>query len=1437
MQSLSQFSRGINTDNSKINQPDGTVTFVFNGVQLSQEGDLLNYSNEKGTSRTVFNFPTGFKIIGGDILNTDFIVFLVDPINGYSQIGIIDNTFTYTRKAPSNDTGDQLGFSIEHQIDCVSRKLFTGDRIVYFVDFNRPFGFLNLDNPPADIDLEDDTKLVPNQSLTNIDLSAIEETSGNLHVGVYQVVTRYKTLSLNPTAFGIVSQPIPIVEGLRADGRNKYDGEYFDYGPVQKSIKLEISNVDTSYPFLEVIIIYYNNSTNTFTAVALPLINITDNILFVSYNGTEQDITAITQEEISQLPISYTTAKCIEQKDSMLLLSNLKDNTATFDVELQEIANNIRVTYKINEIEYLDGSTAITTLAFAINGSPYITVTPTDTIYVQFNDTLDRTTAETVANYDLSDGLGGFFTPTSATIDPTNPKQVILVFAIATIDGTYSLKILGNIYNYANTGSYTSGIVYLSLVLGAPFIVTGTTTVNPALFNDYKDEYLTFSQKGYQREEVYSLMMGVAFNDGATSFIYHIPASNVIYRTLFSDPTAINAIPTTPGIYNGNTIGELGVYRSVLQYPLNQNYPNVPDTSIRHHKMPTLIQEPHFRYDATTQRTYIRILGLEFTFLTIPSINLRNNIQSIIFYRQRRDKSENKSIIAQGLVSRLVRSANDYSYSTGSPNSASYVYKKMPFFNNTDLVQTDISVPGAIGTYHSAALLYDDIQNDKMAFFSPDTIFNRIISNDVIGASLKSVLKLNGRLAPINTGQGSSFVKSQTQTEVGVISIIPPIKNKRWSLARFLSLYAYNNYYKEDNTITPSSVTINNSTYIDRGVVNIVDNYTIDNTISGKFLYLRTASPVSDFGINNLITARIQAFFYNHFLGSYTYDNDDTIGFNSTIDTNNNLFNIQRTNTQQYGVITAAEGIAIHKSDTVPTTIGETISNVYGGDIFISKFAYVNKDVFAYKGIFVNEITVSEVNWTNAGTEAISPGSGVAGADLRALSYFFVESVINTNYRHRYRSPVSSSPDGVKYFPYDTADTVQGEDPRLGDSDAYNTQYSFENNVKLFYTKPITYNNLANFECRTIYSEKAQQDDVIDNYRIFLQNNFHDIPKHTGGIWNTFVHDNKFYIHTPKCLWRAFVNDLTQQVNTIGEVILGTGGIFPIPSKEVTTADGRGYGGTISQFGGISTPFGYVFPDVLQGKIFILTDSIKELSQEGVMQDMHNTLAPGLATGYIDNPSNPASAGIIGGYDHSNKRYIMVKRGTLADNFTISYSLLGKCWSSKHSYAPHFFLSSDDRFFGFTNTSTTVEMHQHNTGFRGVYYSQAVQPFILEYIANLSPSMDKRFDNLYLQSYAYDPSNNYLNLETFKSIRCITQTQDTGVVPLVCLGGFDDGSNVKKVRSQFQIAVPHNAASADPNFPDRMTGTYMSVRLSYPNTANNKLVLNFVTNIMRPVAR
>lgn len=1428
------YSEGLNKDVTKLDQPKGSWREMYNGVLLSEEGQIFRPSNEKGTLEIIAGFPTGFKVIGGFNLNQDYITVLVDPVNGYSQVGIIDKNFTYTRKVPTDtDVNDELGFVIEHQVDCEAKKLFTGERILYFTDNYNPFGFVNLDNPPATGDIRDNVKLIQNQSITKIDLvEIIENVAGGIRPGVLHFATAYKDYSLNRTTVGLISSPVPMVPPLRSVGRDKYEGAYPTDTTINKNIKLQISNIDTSFPYLEVIAIYYEGLTNTFKAVTLPLINITSDKITFIYTGLETTTGEITLNELVELPISYDTAKCVAQKDDMLIFSNLADKTSRYDDILQKIANRITIGYQIKEVQYIDSSGSDT--IFNLLQPPYVDTSdvPASTkVILEFNQDVSTTTGTVLVNYALDiDGDGTLdYNPISVTIVnnivtlefDTPPAPLI---PLPTVAPFYRLKVTG-VTNLTESQTYNDSdyknIEYPSN--GSP----GIDIQNG--FTDYKNEFLTFYEKGYFRNEVYSFGLVVTFKDGTQSFVYPIPGNNKITTS------TTNAIPNTPGNYTGNTSGQLGTYVSTLEYPRNQLYPgnlSGDDTAlgainrnIRHHKMPSLVQEPHFRYDSSTKISYVRILGLRPDLTAAKAFftkELVNDIQAIGFVRQRRNSPQNRSVIAQGIVNRLVNTYNDYAYDGGDPDTSKEIYKKNPFFDNTSIEIEDIS-PNGSGS--SAAFHMGDPIDKETAFFSPDVLFNRISQGDVSGAILKEELLLNANVEIVN------WLPSENEGDTSA-PIAPPAPQglETSGLLKFYLAFLKANYFQEDVNITNQEIPITEAVIISNNSSVSVNSLSkpIYNNYSLKFLYLHLQN---DLVVNNPynITVILRANTSTPFLGKSTYKNNDGLLIPFTeINTSTLLHNLTVNNPQQYGAINNNDYIMIGNHIVDYTDISQIQNNYgvdYGGDTFISKFSIANSDVYFYKGRLWRNFDTGAGKYTNANADSHIPGFDVEGMDLRGLSYFFVESVVNTNYRHQYKDIVNNT-DGPKYYPKDNAYDVLVQDPRNGESDSYNTQYSFENNIRTFFSKSTANVTVGKYETRNIYSKQSQADDLIDNYRIFPTNNYHDIPKHTGEIWDTFVHQNTFYMHTPKCLWRGYVNELSQQANSLGEVITGTGGVFSIPSREVLTKEG-GYGGTISQWAGVHALTGYIFPDALQGKIFQLTNGVlQDISLHGMSMYFDQNLGEGLITDYIDNPANPDSAGIVATYDSSLKRYILVKRGTTKD-FTLSYSLLNNKWISHHNYSPNSIFPIDRRLFGFDNSKTTVQLHEHNVGPYGTYYNNPTQPFSIDVVLNYPPIIAKVYDNLAIDTTSYDGAT-VNRLDTFKLIRVTNDFQDSSNINLVCGDIFDDGSNVSKIQNKFQLAIPRNSVNTNPDFPDRMRDGYLQTHLEYPNTDNYKLIINSI---------
>ena len=284
------------------------------------------------------------------------------------------------------------------------------------------------------------------------------------------------------------------------------------------------------------------------------------------------------------------------------------------------------------------------------------------------------------------------------------------------------------------------------------------------------------------------------------------------------------------------------------------------------------------------------------------------------------------------------------------------------------------------------------------------------------------------------------------------------------------------------------------------------------------------------------------------------------------------------------------------------------------GDVFATKFWHFNTDSVR------NHFT----------------GSGYNDAETSQDKFHFLagiqyESKNNYHMRHydigevpyypksRVLTSTNASTLGVVNFPY------------YNRSVGYNKQYSAVNNNKLQVARPLFFQDNTNYFNRTIYSSQSFEGELVDQYRNFPALQYHDIPKERGFITDTFVFDNNLYIHTQYALWQAYFNPNTIQSTTQGNVVLGNSGIFKIPSKLILDIKG-GYMGTLDK-SGINTPFGRVFVDHSQGKVFFLTSEAPvEISDLGLFPFFRDFITK-------DNAEK-----ISLGYDWKNKRVLLSNR-------------------------------------------------------------------------------------------------------------------------------------------------------------------------------------------------
>ena len=291
---------------------------------------------------------------------------------------------------------------------------------------------------------------------------------------------------------------------------------------------------------------------------------------------------------------------------------------------------------------------------------------------------------------------------------------------------------------------------------------------------------------------------------------------------------------------------------------------------------------------------------------------------------------------------------------------------------------------------------------------------------------------------------------------------------------------------------------------------------------------------------------------------------------------------------------------------------------IYGGDVFIARH-----------GISTGVSVLEE-------TRTSMPEHGI--------HYQIVESEDNINFRH------TENQDSA-YFPNDIATdifkTIGGiSDPNTQDTTLYDKNYSSVNDIKTAIPLPIKNTDQDSFPTRTIRSTKNDTSGIIDNYRIWLANQFRDLPKHRGELWKLSVFNNLIYFHMEQSLFKA-AGKQTMQMGDGSDAYVGSGDIFKQePTEIIQTKDG--YGGTQSQYAALTTRYGYFFVDRKGKKVFIMKDKLMEISSLGMenwfIDNMNYDLIAYGAT-ELDKIDNPIEGlGYHSVWDPYNKRIILTKR-------------------------------------------------------------------------------------------------------------------------------------------------------------------------------------------------
>lgn len=310
---------------------------------------------------------------------------------------------------------------------------------------------------------------------------------------------------------------------------------------------------------------------------------------------------------------------------------------------------------------------------------------------------------------------------------------------------------------------------------------------------------------------------------------------------------------------------------------------------------------------------------------------------------------------------------------------------------------------------------------------------------------------------------------------------------------------------------------------------------------------------------------------------------------------------------------------------TSPTYTTESIEpegadtpGVFGGDTFIARYG-------------VAEAYAPSDDQTNSYPET-------------SIHSYIVESPDNIALRH-------AEDDDTLYYPGSVAKEVlsvsgRGSDLNSMDNIKYNDNYSAVNDIRPAFPLPLRDIIQTEFPTRTHRSAKNDTTSLIDNYRIFLANQFKDLPKNRGDLWKLSSFNNLLYFHMEESLYAA-KGKQSMTMKDGSEAFVGSGDIFQQDPDEVIQTEG-GFGGTQSQYAALTTRYGYFFVDQFSRKVFLMKDKLSEISGLGMEGWFRDNMETDLAdydfpaSCSMDNPI--LGLGFHSIYDPKYKRIILTKR-------------------------------------------------------------------------------------------------------------------------------------------------------------------------------------------------
>jgi len=1409
-----QLLKGLVTDTNKTNQPKGTYSYALNTVNETAEGDVYYRSNEKGNIKCASTYiPTlgkNFIPIGHINLTKDEVILFLASEDGSNSVIALYKQPCELQVILAEPC---LNFSTKHQIKGVWRLRKGCDRVIYFVDGNNPDRCINIDdilfNPDSHSYLDNSgnfdcslTQISPKVETPCIDYIRTNLAGGILKLGTYQFAVAIADENLNYTDYFSLTQPIPIINNTTIFDFYKNIGGDPDAQPAtNNSIDLTISNLDTRFKYVKIAVLETIGGTTTaYEAVTL---EISSSSLDYTYAGLDTNTaTQIPIEEVVSSKPVYVTSQTIEQHDQRLIRGNVSSLKIDYDV-LQQAACLIGTTYVTKPIRYKDTTSSVVTGKYYVDTRSYM------------RDEIYRIGIQPI----FTDGTEG-----AVLHIPGRAKDLDSSRNLIPAVTDFAVDTLQHNRQQPNSNLWDSCLY----TVHKPAFPSVNTEVN---LEDVK--HLGFTSANFT-----TLDIGYGVGKVPRWMVF-----NTAYRTWDTG----NPLDVYQGLYSK---GQLAYFESSYTYPSSKsctgksvysiNDPvtgalieDLSNTPIRHHKMPDTTLEVHFRNSQNNgvwdEDDYILTLGLEFDltkfhqYITnfLPQ-SQRDKIAGYKIVRAIRD-SNNKTVLDKGLAYNNMQFARHnqlFAFPTNMGNA--YVESYIGAFEPYPYAYTT-SYPGSL----------------PVTRITPSQVKNELgLKNIAVRYDLKG-LSIHAPKAKFKREAYGTYIKFEKEYW-GNYEYYGGFdkggSNRNQSLRKKIN---YINEFSGDNLGTPNPLLTNRTPTAQQ----FVDpNERTQVTLTKEF-YNKTGQEAYCVEFkNDLPDIKSDTSVYGggpaSVINSVPLETSYDFSF-SGVDKAHYVA-IKNYVPGIYGPISSTE------YETTSNTLITTQNTVeeFSGDIFISRLGFRRTFVQEFVS---NEPKTYRTIWSEIDTFFVESEINCA---LRHLStadneycdnfypyYHEEEQIIDILYRNDFKHNGDFCA-GITCDPGDAAAYFEAGNYCFNIYN-YNNDYSKQLDQRPCFPLPITYDYCSQcpnkYPERLIYSEKSYQESLIDHYRIFLANNYRDIPGHTGEIMDIFNKEDQLFVRTIHSLWG--IQTKPQAIKTDqGTVYVGTGEFFEVPPKELVSTK-TGFGGGQTRWDLVVTPYGACFADASQGIVFLFANGLEQISSHGNKKWFFKNLpfnitqqVPSFPETLQNNTTSKMGVGLIGVYDPNTNRYILTKKDykvrtdngvgqvisvnednwtiivnntitTYSDpyntpevfenkSWTISYDLEQKEWIGWHSYIPNYTFNTQSSLFSFIRTNPYNYIWKHNEGDFQSFYG-TVYPHILEFVSNENPRNIKIYDAFSYESQAYkydDLFEDFLAKEnkTFDGIIFYNDNQSTGELTVKVKNNFDPFSSLSFDPSEIQ---------------------------------------------------